>query len=240
MIGTPEVYAIRDATFRTPNGNAVTMAFREGTSDWNTLTSCLTEDEYGLRGRRLSGHCLDIGAHIGGVTLALLADFPDLVVTAVEPVAENVALLRRNVRDNGYAGRARIIHGLAGRDGRGTIRWRFEGSENARHHAFIGNSTIARPVERHVEQEVSSYSLSTLIGRATIALAKVDCEGGEYAFLADPAVAQVECFVGEWHPARPEGGTGTRDDIVDLLGPTHRITFSGPSEGPGGFLAERR
>src|SRR5256885_2059950 len=90
-------YRERTATWTTPRGNGLSITYREGTSDWNTISSCLTHDEYGLRDLHVSGLALDIGAHVGAVTLALLADNADLRVIALEPVPDNVDLLKRNV-----------------------------------------------------------------------------------------------------------------------------------------------
>src|SRR3990167_6601223 len=135
------------AWFRTPRGRSLIAYHREDTSDWNTLNSCLGEvDEYQIRDRHLAGTVLDIGAHIGGVTLALLLDNPDVHVIAVEPLPENVALLRRNLRVNGIEDRCTIIEGAAGRSGeRVTISYAFDGGEHELHHAYIGNANTVPP-----------------------------------------------------------------------------------------------
>ena len=225
------------ATFLTPRGAPVTMHYRTNSSDWNTLYSALNEDEYGLRDRHLTGRALDIGAHIGGVTIGLAVDNPGLRVIAVEPVPDNARLLRENVAANGLADRVLVIEGAAGH-GDVTVWYGYRGSETAEHHAFIGNSSLAYDnggAGEHNEITYDGWSLSDLADDE-LSLVKIDNEGGEYDFLADAAVARCAVILGEWHNVRGH----VQSDIADILAPTHDVTFSGPIGGPGGFVAVRR
>ena len=224
--------------FRTPRGNAATMHFRHNTSDWNTLTSAMAEDEYGLRALVLSGHALDIGAHIGGVAVGLALDNPDLSITAVEPVPDNAHLLRANVDANGLRDRVKVITGAAGH-GLVTVWYGYRGSEIAEHHAFIGNSSLANDHGGEGDPESVTYlglTLRELADDMAVDLLKIDNEGGEYDFLADPAVGLCGIILGEWHNVRGH----VQGDVVDLLRDTHDVTFTGPVEGPGGFRAVLR
>ena len=233
-------YDVSPAEFRTPNGNPVSVYVREGTNDWNTAQSALNEDEYGLAQMHLLGLALDIGAHIGTVSLALAVDNPELLVIALEPIPENADLLRRNVEANGVTDRVAIIEGMAGAWGWGQVSYGFRNSETALHHAFIGNSALGQQGE-HRTADVPSYDLNRLLSGVPwyFRFAKIDCEGGEYDFLAASRddLARVQEFRGEWHPLY---GTRTRDDLRALLTETHEVTFTGPIEGPGGFRALRR
>src|SRR5688500_13960928 len=105
------MYEVKTGQWRTPNGRPVTPHYRDDTNDWNTLTSALDEDEYGLAGLSLAGEAADIGAHIGAVTVGLLVDHPGLVVYAVEPLLENIDLLQANLNQNGVAGRCQVRMG---------------------------------------------------------------------------------------------------------------------------------
>jgi FkbM family methyltransferase len=59
--------------------------------------------------------CLEVGAHIGTLTLpAAFAVGPEGVVHAFEPVPRLAALLRHNLETNGVASRVRIIEAAAG------------------------------------------------------------------------------------------------------------------------------
>jgi len=229
-------------SFTTPHGARIELHYRADTSDWNTLWSCLNEDEYGLRDRRFSGVAFDIGAHIGGVAVGLAVDNPGLLVVAVEPIPANQRLISRNAHDNGVE--VEMVCGAVGAPGERQTKLyhNFRGSEIAEHHAFIGstenggNDDNWRQASEHDTTPVAAFSysnLAALYGRPSVI--KIDCEGGEYPFLSDPAVANVPLLIGEWHNA----GGRTRDDLAALL-PAHDVTFSGPVEGPGGFVAVRR
>ena len=221
------MYAVTQATFRTPRGQAVTLNYRQDTNDWNTLNSCLTEDEYGLRDLHLTGQALDIGAHIGGVTIALALDNPELHVIAVEAVPPNAQLLASNVERAGVADRVTIIQAAAGKGKTATVRWAFKGNETADHHAFIGNAVM--PEATLVEHEHSEVEVVTLAGLVKqygpIGFAKVDCEGCEY-----PTLENIpDCIV----RIRGEEHYGP----LDL--PDFEVTYT-QDNAPRGFEAVRR
>jgi FkbM family methyltransferase len=233
-------YATAQATFVTPRGRLVDFAYRLDTSDWNTISSVMQpHDEYGLAGVRASGLALDVGAHIGAVTIALAMDNPELHVIAVEAIGENATLARENVERNGLGDRVNVMHlAAAAPDIESTsVMWRGQGSESAEHHAFIGNSTLVYDnlATAHESETVGCVSLGMLLGPGSCSILKIDCEGCEWGFLSDPAIARVERIVGEWHPT----GGHVQHDIRDALADTHDVTFSGPVEGPGGFVAVR-
>lgn len=226
------MYDLREATFRTPGGHPIRMHYRDGTNDWNTLTSCLTEDEYELPSG-ISGRALDVGGHIGSVGIALAIDNPDLAVTIIEPVPENCELIRRNREANGLqANRAFLIEGAAGQ-GDVEVRYRYTGSDHMEQHAFIGNITLAEPDTPH---QTRVYPGQPLDRFTPLAFLKIDAEGAEYDFLDSPAVSDVETIVGEWH----NNDGHVLGDMLSLLDATHVVTFTGPQAGPGGFRAVRR
>ena len=239
-------YPLSRIDFYSPRGVGLTFIYREGTNDYNTLNASLgSNDEYGLADLHLAGWAFDIGAYLGSVAIALAVDNPDLEVLAVEPVPWNVALMFDNAKLNGVTDRVHILDGMVGPPGVDTamVRHSYRGNEALEHHAFVGNTSLTYElpgVEEHDETEVPVYSHSALVGMiGEPSFVKIDCEGGEWGYLQDPAVLQVPRFRGEWHPV-PFLGTGmTRDNLVALL-PGHTVTFSGPEAGPGGFEAVRR
>ena len=215
--------------FRTPRGQMVEMEIRPDTSDYNTVNSCLNEDEYGLRNLHLTGSALDIGAHIGGVTVALAADNPELQVVAVEPVPDNVVLLRRNLEANGLSGQVTVMDAAAGDGSEVNIRYGYSGSELACHHAWIGNLTMLYEPGPENPHTVRRVRTKTLQGLGDFAFVKIDCEGCEW----DIDLSSVPHIRGEWHPVRGH----TRPEFLERLMDTHEVTFSGPEAGPGGFVA---
>ncbi len=230
--------------FRTPRGRPVQAITRIGTNDHNTMYSCLDEDEYELRELHLTGVAVDVGAYLGGVSIALAMDNPTLRVIAVEPLPANAQLLRENVERNGLAEQVTVLHAAAGALGQTTEgtawNWRTTGflSETMHHHRFVGGSTLAldNPGIEHDTVQNPSYSISTLLELAEaeeFSFLKIDCEGCEAKVLTDPAVAKVARIVGEWHPwYMDEAG------LHELLDATHQVRTWGT--GPGGFEAVRR
>ncbi len=240
------------AMWSTPRGRRVVMDFRDRTNDWNTITSIMAEhDEYGLAEYEITGVAWDIGAYLGGVTVALLADNADLRVVAVEPVKENARLLWANCWHNGLTHRVTIVEGAAGPPGMTETKLHagFRGSEHAEHHGFVGTTEVGnryvteawRDSADHDIVSVPCYDFAALVAMAgEPSFIKIDCEGAEYAFLDNPGVANVPLIVGEWHNVPfNDRERSSRQDLLDLL-PGHDVTFSGPEDGPGGFMAIRR
>lgn len=231
-------YDIHRAWFVTPNGKSVVMHIREETNDLNTCIAALNEDEYGFQGMHFGGTAIDIGGHIGTVTIGWLVDNPELRVETVEPLPENIDLIRRSAFVNDVEDRL-TIHEEAIGDGKPvTIRYAFVDNENDLHHAYIGNSV--NPDFNVTGREHESITVRTLIPEdlPEASVMKIDCEGGEWPFLLQGKVSDFWRFpyiVGEWHPV---GGHMSQD--LEALLAYHDVTFTGPEEGPGGFKAVLR
>lgn len=237
-------YAHHRGGWRTPLGRHALFEYRLDTSDWNTINSVMGDnDEYHLRDLSLAGLALDVGAHLGAVTIALAIDNPALEVIAVEAVPPNVDLLRTNVALNGLEDRVRVVPLAAAAPGvpRTEVWYGSVGNESAEHHAFIGNSTLVYDVPEieHVEASIACVSLGALLGDRDAEFLKIDCEGCEWGFLTDPALARVKRIHGEWHPT----GGHRRQDLAPLL-PGFRLEYHvplgvDPDFGPGEFIAVR-
>lgn len=188
------------------------------------------EDEYRLRGRKLTGWAFDIGSHIGVIAAALLSRNPDLRVIAVEPLPGNLEMIARNLGPFGE--RAQIVAGAAGNGKPIEIGYAFGGiplpADYATSNHFIGRH-VQDARDRSPDAElvtVQTFTLAGLMkayGIKEVALIKTDCEGGEYPFFADrTANAKVHTIVGEWHD-----DDGSR--IRKLLAPTHDFIRHEPS-----------
>jgi FkbM family methyltransferase len=231
------MYEPSQERFTTPRGRPVSMWVRADTNDWNTAQSCLTEDEYRTRGLNLYGTALDIGAYTGGVTVALLADNPALHVVAVEPIPENVVLIYQNLALNGLTDRCTVIAGAVGK-GEVTIRFRYTGSANDRHHAFVGNAYGSDEAGTH--QSVT-YQATEFRDLPLAEFVKIDCEGGLWAILDQ--MTEVPRIAGEAEPVLlPDGEVGSRTRLERILGPTHDIEWGAAPGEPGdwGFWAVAR
>lgn len=230
------MYEVVAGQFRTPGGASVTMLYRQGTNDWNTLYASLDQDEYKLPSGQ-SGNALDVGGYLGSVGIALAMDNPGLRVTIVEPVPPNADLIERNIAANGLGDRITLIRGAVGKGGEPVDVWYgYRGTEVAEHHAFVGNSSLAYDHGGALDHEERTYTGLGLADFLPVDFLKIDCEGGEWAFLDSPAVAEVGTIVGEAHSVRGRKG----GDITALLAATHDVTLSGDPEGTCEFWAVRR
>jgi FkbM family methyltransferase len=226
----------------TPHDRPARFTCREGTSDlatvgasnrlWGNLV-----DEYSIPDG-LTGWALDVGAHIGSVTVPLLLDNPELRVVAIEAVPDNVELLRTNLADNGVIDRCTVLNGAAW-SGRGTIEveYGYTGSELAETHAYIGSITpwLDAPGTKQTAT-VPILTLKDALAHSDgeFVWAKSDCEGCEHRFFTGAALAHVGTIVGEWHFR-----DGSPESFAERLSATHDVTWS---EGIGGgpFRAVRR
>ena len=229
-------------TWTTPGGHAAsfTYRFRPETTDWNSISSILTHDEYEVRNLDLSGWAIDVGAHVGSMAIALALDHPDLRVIAIEPLPDNIRLIERNVEQNGLTGRVLVLAGGAGGPKSKTerIAWNWDdgGGMNSGHR-FIGGSHLAldNPDIAHEEISVPSWSVGKLlahVGAERFAFVKIDCEGCEAAFLTDPAIGRVDLIIGEYHPPYIDPAK-----LHKLLDPTHEVTIADPNAHLGAFRA---
>ena len=203
---------------------------RVGTSDSSVVMGTFGGDEYRLQGREISGWAVDLGAHIGVIAVALLAEHPEVQVIAVEPLPANIELLQRNLAP--YGERAHVMAAAGGNGKPIEIGYAFGGLADlpddykvANH--YIGRSTADIPGRDNAEVvTVPTYNVAGLMKAHDldeIAFIKTDCEGGEYPFFADPkANRRVKTIVGEWHD-----DSGER--IRKLLEPTHKFIRHEPS-----------
>ena len=217
--------------------NGLKFECRDETTDWNTVNAAVGEDEYGLGNIHMKGKLVfDVGAHIGSV--GVWCAWRGARVICVEPIPENVEMSHLNVRLNACTDRVIVVPQAAGAEGAEiTILYGFDSNETERAHAFIGNIGGATGHAPSKTAVVPAASLSGMIQTYGIPdIVKLDCEGGEWAWLAEPEITLVPLIVGEWHPT--DGHTAK--DVASLLGGTHAVEFTGPIAGPGGFRAVKR
>ena len=212
---------------QTPRGVTVQMHARDDTSDLSTIGSTFRlwghlVDEYKLADIHSEGLLIDVGAHIGSVCIAFLLDNPKARALAVEPLPENVAMLTRNAESAGVMDRLTIVNAAVGTR---TIHYGFD---DHRYIGNIGGSTSNTAI--HAE----TITLSQMVewcGPADVL--KTDCEGGEWALLADAAVRQCALIIGEYHHRGAE-------PLHALLDATHVVTTSHEEASTGNFRAVRR
>jgi FkbM family methyltransferase len=216
----------------TPRGRPAVIVTRDQTSDLAVAGSVFAGvagaplvDEYRLRDLHIRGTFVDVGAHIGSVTVAVLLDNPDCRAICVEPIPENIDVLTANLAENGLAHRAVVIVGAVGTN---AVSYGFEGSEVAATNRYIGNLHIDAPGKRIRTRRVT---LADLLPAEAM---KLDCEGGEWAIFAEPEITSVRVVFGEYH-GRP-GSYG----VLERFAKTHAVTFANQDEGTGNFWAVAR
>lgn len=169
-------------------GKDIKAQYREDTNDWNTLFSCLNEDEYEINQLPDEGVAVDLGAHIGGVTLALAAKGWD--VYAVEMLPENMELLRQNIEFNVSdtvvtTCRAAAVGKATKFGDEMTAYYADESSEAGKAHKFIGTvmeDKYIADTQKHGEAtKVPIQSLTyTLKDIHVCGFLKIDIEGAEW------------------------------------------------------------
>lgn len=215
--------------WRTPNGGTARFFFREGdTSDHAVLDSILMHDEYKIRSN-LTGIAVDVGAHIGGWTVAAAIDNPSLAIIAIEAIYENVLLLKRNVLLNDLGKRVKVLYRAAYSANRPvTIHYGHDATDFETTNRFIGDMRA----NGGVTQEVPGMRLNRLLRtlKEDISIMKIDCEGCEAHFLRGP-VDRIREITGEFHNGA--------DEIIAAL-PNHTVVVDGEhAAGTGLFTAIR-
>lgn len=152
---------------------------------------------------------IDIGAHIGAVTM--IAAHKGATVHAYEPEPENYELLTQNTKHLPNVYRYPLaVAGVTGR--RSLFKWQKSKGNTGSYSMCYGEGVAP-------ELDVGCVSLETVIALADYRcnLLKVDCEGGEYSIFydaSDVALSDIERIVMEWHRT-PEQGAALRDYLVN-------------------------
>ena len=122
---------------------------------------------------------LDVGANIGYFTLLFARGVgADGRVVCLEPDPQNLAVLRRNVERNGYAGRVTILPRAAW-DATGPLRLYRSDSNRGDHHVY--DSGEAREVVAIDARRIDDYA--PLAAGPPVSLVKMDIQGAEYRAL---------------------------------------------------------
>lgn len=223
-----------DIEVTTPRGNPAKLGARAQTSDLAVIGSTFRGvagsglvDEYGLAETWIGGRFVDVGAHVGAVTVAVLLDNPDATALCVEPIPENISVIAANLAANGLGDRATILPGAVGTN---RISYMHEGSETASTNRYIGNLNVS-PMRGTERITVRQITLSELLPCVAM---KVDCEGGEWALFADPRITEIPLVFGEYH------GKPGAEGVLAVFGKTHRVTFSDMGLSTGNFRAVAR
>lgn len=246
---------------QTPRGNTINLIHRDETTDLSTIGAIFNlwgqlHDEYGF-GDLHPRTFLDIGGHIGTATVSVLVDNPDCRAVIIEPLPENVDMIRRNLESARVADRATVVQGAIGSGSEQRVGYtlaRLDGDFGDRDkHRYVGSPV---PDDYDRESIVSAvYPMGDLVDlldpRGTIDpthpsgkrvvtewdgrvdLGKIDCEGCEWIALKDPAAKRIDRWVGEYHGSYL--GSEPKN-IAKYLGKRYAITMEAHDHGATGMF----
>ena len=207
-----------DTCFKT----TINCGLRERTADFNAVQSVAVQDEYNLREIPFEEGdvVIDIGAHIGSVSLLLASLDTRLEIYAYEPLPENVDLLRKNAVMNGFTNIFPFLLAVGGEEGRKKIYYGDEATESGRCHHFFGNA-CGVPLKGFYEADVVTLAKIFLDNKIEkCKLVKLDTEGAELDILqACPlkVLRRIDYIVGEHHNVKREAILkATRGLFVDV------------------------
>lgn len=165
----------------------------------------------------------DIGAHIGSFATNVATRHPQARIECFEPSPQSAAYLRRNVEQNGLAGRVAVHQvALAAEEGSALLDDNDGGSVHnglvrGEGRLVVGSDALA---QRHtVEVPTTTFDKAVAAAPAHPQLVKMDCEGGEYAlvYASDPqSWADVQAMVIEYHPVAGESWEELRDWLTGV------------------------
>lgn len=203
-------YKIISKIFKAPNGAERVFSYRENTNDYNTIVGAFCEDEYKILDLEFKKDdiLLDLGAHIGSVTLLMTTLRPDLKIFAYEPFPSNFDLLKKNLEENGYSGELNIFkQAVWFYDDDDCKMYYGDSSKDGRIHRNIGTLFPVRDFYRKdLYKKVNATNLSAIFEENRIrdcAFMKIDVEGSEYGiFKAAPkeVLEMIRRIHGEYHP----------------------------------------
>lgn len=232
----------------TPRGRAATLLTRPTTSDLSLAGAFFEvwgkiDDEYRLADLRVDGVFVDIGAHIGLVSLSVLLDNPGARAICVEPLADNCELLARNADVNGVRDRVTILCAGIGRGSSVGVPWDYATGSTAYNDSNRYIGALAEQASAALSvATVPTVTLASLVRQAggEIDAMKLDCEGCEWRVLASPAVRNVRVIFGEWHGHAIRHKQQGAARLRELLGATHDVEVLRDFGGTGDFRAVRR
>ncbi len=157
----------------------------------------LQRDEYGLDSLRFAKEdvVVDIGAHVGIVSILLAKRWPGLRIIAYEPFPANIENCRANLEANSVSNVELVECGVSA-DRRPLSLATSDGNSG-------GASALALAQTGQTVHDIPSVTLDDIFRTHHIdrcALLKIDCEGMEYEILSRAAcLNRVDRLVGEFH-----------------------------------------
>lgn len=189
----------------------VTIALRRNSVDrWSALENLVLEklDVRGLEGM-VFDTIIDLGANIGASVLFFSKTYPKARIYAIEPLVENIELLKENIRINNISDRVEIIQTAVSSSKSPNVELYLN-----RNNAESSLVRVLRNVKRPVNN-MNFHEIKNLIKGST--LLKMDIEGAEYEILDKAYLSFIKSFkviMLEGHPFVVDNG---KDLIIRFL-----------------------
>ena len=191
----------------------------------------LLNDVYGLQNIAFQPEdiVIDVGAHVGLVSLYLAKRWPFLRIFAFEPHPVNHANFARNLRLNNVSNICLFQQAVTA-DGRPIMLRLVDSNTGGATAVFdMAGAYAVGPVESITLQDIFER---TLAPGKRCRLLKIDCEGMEYEIVPSPVLDRVDFFAAEFH----EGVLHNRTEYPTInIGQAHAL-----GELCAGFLAPER
>ena len=152
---------------------------------------------------------VDIGAHVGTVSIYLAKMFPDATIYAMEPMPINHECLKRNIEMNEVTN-VHPVRSAVTSDGR-TLPFTYrKGLGNSQSAHMSSSEAHKKNDKKHdlINIDVPSVNIDSFlseIGAQKLALLKIDCEGAEYEVLYNlKSIHNIANIRGELHSSIEE------------------------------------
>ena len=192
-------------------------------NDFSTLLAIAGDDSYRLSAIRSPHVILDVGAHIGFFSILAARRFPEATVIAVEPDADNYALLLKNIALNGLTNV--LTHHVAVAGDYGTVT--FYQSKNTVAHSLF-NTLDDSPLKN---VEVNAVPLSHF---KDVDVLKFDAEGAEYLVKEFPRVSYIAMEIHKIEEQNMQGLINTLKStyhvLIEKVEKTGHVTIVGVRE----------
>jgi FkbM family methyltransferase len=208
--GRDQIHQCQRITLRDEDGNNRSLLIRNNGFDWTVVDEIFTHRIYRTDLADVK-RILDLGGNIGLASLSFAWKYPGAQICVVEPMPENLAVLRQNIDLNRAP--VRVVAGAVGvKDGKAHIAV----SHDPRQHSV--NAGASAPGAAVDVDMLTVPSLMKLMGWDGIDVLKIDIEGAEREILGgQPAwLKNVRCIVGEGHYGVGYMIDACRRDLVPL------------------------
>jgi FkbM family methyltransferase len=180
-------------------GEDLVLSDREGSIALEIIIKELRADHYNLEKRSFDAGdvVVDIGAHVGSVSIYIAKRWPDITVYAYEPHPTNFDHLQQNIQKND-------VHNIVAFR-RAVTADRRDVVLTARHNNSGWSTAFSKPDQEDFigEELCSSVRLEDIFDEhhiETCRFMKMDCEGAEHEVLRSfPYFDRVSFLAGEFH-----------------------------------------